>query len=156
MCLYVRFQGKKIVFIFLFHNFARQSEAPTVPNVSSCISPQNTFECWFTKFESRTNFTDIKVLIYGSELKYIKPFTLYPGGGIGSIWPRFSARNLGASVSTTRIETQSSQSQFSSQFEIETTQIETWESAERRLLIGRTYWAQVRWAVLNSQFSMGK
>ena len=30
--------------MFLFHNFARQSEARTVPNVSSCISPQNTFE----------------------------------------------------------------------------------------------------------------
>ena len=40
----MRFQGKKIVYRFLFHNIARQSEAPTVPNVSSSISPQNTFE----------------------------------------------------------------------------------------------------------------
>ena len=42
--IYARFQGKNFVCKFLFHIFARQSEAPTIPNVSSCISPQNAFE----------------------------------------------------------------------------------------------------------------
>ena len=42
--IYAGSQGKKIEYNFLFHNFASQSEEPTVPNVSSCVSPQNTFE----------------------------------------------------------------------------------------------------------------
>ena len=65
---YVRFQGKKIVFRFLFHNFARQSEAPAVPYVSSCISPQNIFESnskglnpkfWTGKLKMRNQNVDI-------------------------------------------------------------------------------------------------
>ena len=68
----MRFKGKEIVFIFLFHNFARQSEAPTVPNVSSCISPQNTFESNAKGLNPKFLTGKLKVRNRNVDLPYLK------------------------------------------------------------------------------------
>ena len=74
----MRFQGKKIVCIFIFHNFARQSEAPTVPNVSSCIPPQNTFEFDSKGLNPKFKSRKLKIRNRNVDLPHLKVEPILP------------------------------------------------------------------------------